>query len=185
MLAPFVVLAAAVVSACALSTTGIISNHTAPPASQNFFEATAIVPDIHGNSALECWRLSTAFTASTGAGTVGASTMNINDLANATYTVLPPRFEGGVHNSPHPQLVVFLSGVVHVTLPHGTGDAWVVGGIDGLIFAVDSVGTGHNTSYPSNSETRALQIPFTDGVIPPHTVVNSGACLINSQIVTV
>ena len=80
---------------------------------------------------------------------------------------------------------MFLSGVAHVTLPHGTGDAFVVGGADGTIIAVDTTGTGHNTSYPSNSDTRALQIPFTDGVIPPHTVLFDGACNVTSQVVTV
>ena len=77
-----------------------------------------------------------------------------------------------------------MSGVAHVTLPHGTDDAFVVGGSDGLIFAVDTVGTGHNTSYPSNMQTRALQIPFTGGIIPNHTVVNQGPCQISSQLVT-
>lgn len=67
-----------------------------------FLELTAIVTQ-DGNSALECWRLEDPFTTSSGAGTVGASTLVISDLANATYTVIPPRFEGGVHNAPHPQ----------------------------------------------------------------------------------
>jgi hypothetical protein len=80
--------------------------------------------------------------------------------------------------------VVFLSGVAHVTLPHGTDDAFVVGGANGLIIAVDTTGTGHNTSYPSNDSTRALQIPFAGGVIPPHTVLSSGACTGDSQVVT-
>jgi len=25
------------------------------------------------------------------------------DLSNATYTVIPPRFNGGIHNAPAPQ----------------------------------------------------------------------------------
>ncbi|KIP09641.1 hypothetical protein PHLGIDRAFT_11779 [Phlebiopsis gigantea 11061_1 CR5-6] len=153
-------------------------------ASGTFLDLTAIVTH-HNNSALECWRLADPFTTSAGAGTAGAATLNIAGLANATYTVLPPRFEGGVHNAPHPQLVVFLSGVAHVTLPHGTGDAFVVGGADGTIIAVDTTGTGHNTSYPSNAATRALQIPFAGGVVPPHTVLFSGACNDSSQVVTV
>ena len=82
------------------------------------------------------------------------------------------------------RLVVFLSGVAHVTLPHGTDDAYVVGGPDGTIIAVDVTGTGHNTSYPSNMETRALQIAFTDGIIPPHEVLGSGACNVTDQVVT-
>lgn len=75
-----------------------------PSSNGTFLEASAIVTR-NGNSALECWRLTDPFVTSSGAGTAGASTMNINDLANATYTVLPPRFEGGVHNAPFPQYV--------------------------------------------------------------------------------
>lgn len=77
-----------------------------------------------------------------------------------------------------------MSGVAHVTLPGTTSGAYIVGGSDGLIIAVDTIGGGHNTSYPSNMETRALQIPFTKGIIPPHTVLSSGACTSN-QIVEV
>ncbi|EIW78685.1 hypothetical protein CONPUDRAFT_108661 [Coniophora puteana RWD-64-598 SS2] len=152
-------------------------------ANSTFLEMTAIVTQ-NGSSALECWRLSDPFTTSAGAGTAGASTLNINNLANATYTVVPPRFEGGIHNAPYPQLVVFLSGVALVTLPNGTDNAFVVGGAEGIIVAVDVTGTGHNTSYPSNMETRALQIPFASGAIPPHDVINSGPCTAASQVVT-
>lgn len=81
------------------------------------------------------------------------------------------------------RLVVFLSGAAHVTLPFGKGDAFVLGGDNGIIIAVDTTGTGHNTSYPSNQQTRALQIPFKDGIIPPHVVVGQGACT-SDQIVT-
>lgn len=81
--------------------------------------------------------------------------------------------------------MVFLSGVAHVTLPYGTDEAYVVGGPDGTIIAVDATGTGHNTSYPSNMETRALQIAFTDGVIPPYEVLSSGPCNVTNQVVTV
>ncbi|KAJ3551124.1 hypothetical protein NM688_g4913 [Phlebia brevispora] len=156
-----------------------------PPQKGQFLEATAIVTNSQNHSALECWRLTDPFTTSSEAGTAGAATLNIENFANTTYTVLPPRFEGGVHNAPHPQLVVFLSGVAHVTLPQGTDDTFVVGGSDGLIFAVDTVGGGHNTSYPSNMETRALQIPFTGGIIPPHIVLNSGPCTTSDQLVTI
>lgn len=69
-----------------------------------FLEATAIVAK-NNASVLECWRLSDPFSTSGSAGTSGAATLQIANLANATYTVLPPRFEGGVHNAPHPQCV--------------------------------------------------------------------------------
>lgn len=66
---------------------------------------TAIVTDASNNSALQCWQLTNPFVTSTAAGTAGASTLQLGGLANATYTVLPATFEGGVHNAPHPQLV--------------------------------------------------------------------------------
>ena len=67
-----------------------------------YLELTTLVTK-NGASAFECWRLADAFTTSTGAGTAGARTLLIDNLANATYTVIPPRFEGGVHNAPHAQ----------------------------------------------------------------------------------
>ena len=89
------------------TTTTTTTNTTASSSSGTYLELTSIVTK-KGVSAFECWRLKSPFSTSSGAGTSGASTLNINDLANATYTILPPRFEGGVHNAPHAQCVVFL-----------------------------------------------------------------------------
>lgn len=75
--------------------------------------------------------------------------------------------------------MVFTSGLAVVTLPNNTGTAYVPGGANGIIIAVDTVGSGHNTSYPSNSETIALQIPFADDAIPAHSVVAEGPCVGN------
>lgn len=71
-------------------------------ATEAFF-ATAIVTDANNNSALECWQLNASVTVSTGAGTAGATTVQLGNLANTTYTVLPPNFYGGIHNAPYPQ----------------------------------------------------------------------------------
>lgn len=144
-------------------------------ASEAFF-ATAIVTDARNNSALECWQLEANVSVSTGAGTAGATTIQLGNLANVTYTALPANFYGGVHNAPYPQWVAFTSGLAVVTLPNNPGTAFVPGGPNGIIIAVDTTGSGHNTSYPSNSETIGLQIPFADGIIPPHTVANEGPC---------
>ena len=82
------------------------------------------------------------------------------------------------------RLVTFLSGVIHITLPTDpTASAYLVGGIDGTILALDTTGSGHNTSYPSNTETRALQIPFEGGSIPDHVKLHNGPCKVNSQVV--
>jgi hypothetical protein len=56
----------------------------------------------NGKSILECWALP-GFVASARAGTVGALNLFLRDLANATYTVIPPQFNGGLHNTPAPQ----------------------------------------------------------------------------------
>jgi hypothetical protein len=85
----------------AFGSTGISKSTPAPKA----LDVTAIVTDSNNNSALECWQLKTPFGTSTSAGTSGASTLQLGNLANATYTVLPPVFAGGVHNAPHPQYV--------------------------------------------------------------------------------
>lgn len=99
---PFVGLLAPLVAAASALALG---PPVAPPAANGtFLEMTAIVAR-NNNSAFECWRLTDAFATSAGAGTAGAATMDIKNLANATYTALPPRFEGGVHNAPHPQCV--------------------------------------------------------------------------------
>ncbi|KAI0084846.1 hypothetical protein BDY19DRAFT_855424, partial [Irpex rosettiformis] len=149
-----------------------------------YLELTTLVTK-HGASAFECWRLASPFAISTSAGTAGAGTLLIDNLANATYTVIPPRFEGGVHNAPHAQLVSFLSGVIHITLPTDpSASAWIIGGIDGTILALDTTGSGHNTSYPSGQETRGLQIPFEGGRVPDHVRLYNGPCKSSSSIVT-
>ena len=75
--------------------------------------------------------------------------------------------------------VVFTSGLAVVTLPNNTGAAYITGGSNGVIIAVDTAGTGHYTSYPSNSETIALFAPFEGGVYPAHTVFAEGPCVGN------
>jgi hypothetical protein len=65
--------------------------------------ATAIYTNSKNNSALQCWEFTTPFSVSTGGGTVGAETFKFVDLANMTYTHIPPHFAGGIHNAPAPQ----------------------------------------------------------------------------------
>lgn len=69
-----------------------------------------------------------------------------------------------------------ISGSAHLTLPVGEDELWIRDGINGLIIAVDTVGDGHYTEYPSDKPSVALQIPFQDGVAPDHRVVNHGPC---------
>ena len=56
--------------------------------------------------------------------------------------------------------------------------------VNGFLVAVDTVGIGHHTEYPSDKDTVALQIPFADGIVPRHRVLKEGACHIASQVVS-
>ena len=82
------------------------------------------------------------------------------------------------------RLFVLLSGLAHITLPSSSDEAWVMEGINGLLVAADMDGTGHYTTYPSDKETVALQIPFHDGVVPSHRVMKPGPCHGRSQVVS-
>lgn len=70
-----------------------------------------------------------------------------------------------------------------MTLPNTTTtpttEAWVQGGKFGLIIAADTPDVskyGHISTYPTDSDTVALQIPFKAGYIPEHTVLYPGPC---------
>jgi hypothetical protein len=163
-----------------------------------FLNITALSAQ-NGSSVLECWQILPGFSTSSQAGTTGASILQLGNVANMSYSVIPPQFNAGLHNAPTTQYVTsrtftrspilthlpslerwvaFLSGLAHITLPNSTVDAYVPGGENGFIFAADTAAVsskGHSTNYPSNSETIALQIP-TGGTIPQHNVLHSGPC---------
>jgi hypothetical protein len=138
---------------------------------------TAITTNANNASIFECWSLSPPFTTSTGSGTIGASTLPLGSFSQGQgYTVIPPHFDAGVHNAPAPQLVVFLSGLANVSLVEANEFVMVKGGKNGVIIAVDTMGTGHITRYTGNKETIILQLPFEGGKVPEHVVVHGGAC---------
>lgn len=163
-----------------------------------FLNITALSAQ-NGSSVLECWQILPGFTTSSQAGTTGASILQLGNVANMSYSVIPPQFNAGLHNAPTTQYVTsrtftrspilthllslerwvsFLSGLAHITLPNSTVEAYVPGGKNGFIFAADTAAVsslGHLTNYPSNFETIALQIP-TGGTIPQHNVLHSGPC---------
>ncbi|KAF8261351.1 hypothetical protein EI94DRAFT_1773445 [Lactarius quietus] len=145
-----------------------------PPSSLNI---TAIAAQ-GGVSIFQCWQIQPKFTTSSQSGTIGASILQLGNLANGSYSVIPPGFNAGFHNAPTQQWVIFLSGLANVTLANSTEEALIAGGENGLIFAADTADVsalGHATNYPSKEETRAIQIP-TGGTIPQHTVLYSGPC---------
>ncbi|MCJ1363973.1 hypothetical protein MMC16_003082 [Acarospora aff. strigata] len=147
-------------------------------AALTFLNLTAI-STTNGESTLECWQLSDPFTVSNQAGTTGTAVQQLGNVANASYVVLPARFDGGLHNAPAVQYVAFLSGLAHITLPNSNQEAWVRGGRNGLLIAADTAAVskeGHITEYPSNTETTALQIPIAEGTLPEHKVLYAGPC---------
>ncbi|KAB8254133.1 hypothetical protein BDV32DRAFT_132913 [Aspergillus pseudonomiae] len=141
---------------------------------------TAIVEDENGIASLECWKFTQPLQKYP---TIGMS-LPLANVSNVTYVALPPRSGEGIHNPPHPMLFVLLSGLAHITLPNGADEAWVMEGVNGLLVAADTVGEGHYTDYPSDKTTVALQIPFENGIIPPHKIVHLGACKSPNQIIS-
>ncbi|KAI0004005.1 hypothetical protein F4779DRAFT_81257 [Xylariaceae sp. FL0662B] len=130
-------------------------------------------------SVLECWQLKTPFASSDVPGVAGTQTLQMGDTENASYGIIPPRFDGGLHNAPAKQYVWYISGLSHISLPNATGDAWVYGGKYGLVYADDTADIsswGHLTQYPGNDETIAIQIPVEGGVNPEHSVLHDGPC---------
>ena len=59
----------------------------------------------NGISVLECWALDPGFVSSSQVGTTGASSLQLGNLANGSYSILPPRFNAGLHNAPNVQCV--------------------------------------------------------------------------------
>lgn len=80
---------------------------------------------------------------------------------------------------PPTRWVVFLSGLAHITLPNSTLEAYIPGGKNGAILALDTADVstlGHITTYPSQETTVALEIPLGEEGVPGHRVLHMGAC---------
>ncbi|GAP91806.1 putative small secreted protein [Rosellinia necatrix] len=137
----------------------------------------------NGSSTLECWQMDQPFITSTEPGTAGSAQTPLGGVSSISYSILPPDYDGGIHNAPANQWVVFTAGLAHITLPDdNTTSAYVVGGQFGLIFAADTLDVsakGHRTVYPGITETIALQVPTLNGEIPKHQVLHAGPCSIS------
>lgn len=75
-------------------------SHSKPP----YLNVTAISAK-NGASTIECWRLAAPFRASSEAGVSGASLAQLGKAGNTSYTLIPPKFDGGLHNAPTIQSV--------------------------------------------------------------------------------
>ncbi|KAL9116629.1 MAG: hypothetical protein Q9187_006845 [Circinaria calcarea] len=158
-----------------LSIVQIFSGTLATPTYLNLTAISAA----HGKSTLECWQLSAPIAVSSTPGTIGTAVQQLGNASNASYTLLPAKFDGGTHRAPAVQYVAFVSGLAHISLPDSAQEAWVRGGKNGLIIAADTAAVskdGHITEYPSDRETVALQIPTLGGEVPAHRVLHEGAC---------
>jgi len=73
-------------------------------ATLTYLNLTAISAS-NGASTLECWQLSAPFVVSSQAGTAGAATEQLGNVANASFSVIPACFNGGAHRAPAVQYV--------------------------------------------------------------------------------
>jgi hypothetical protein len=51
-------------------------------------------------STIECWQITRPFDVSADPGTAGTKAQQLGDTTNLTFTILPPKFDGGLHNAP-------------------------------------------------------------------------------------
>ncbi|KAI0844937.1 hypothetical protein F5Y00DRAFT_266029 [Daldinia vernicosa] len=123
------------------------------------------------------------FKTSSEPGTVGGFETTLGKVSNVTYSILPPQYDGGLHNAPYAQWVYFTTGLAYITLPDDKDTSTLVnGGQFGLIFAADTAAVsqrGHRTQYPGVTESIVLQIPTSDGKVPEHNVLHMGPCDFN------
>ncbi|RHZ50061.1 uncharacterized protein CDV56_101725 [Aspergillus thermomutatus] len=157
----------------AIATTAV----TSIPATINI----TVIGAQNNQSTLECWALEPGFASSTQPGVSGSATLSLGPVGdNATYDIIPAQFDGGRHNAPARQWVIFLSGLAHITLPCSDDEAWILGGKYGMILALDTADVsaeGHYTEYPSNEATVALIVPLgEEEEEPAHRVLYQGAC---------
>ncbi|KAJ5605678.1 hypothetical protein N7510_008459 [Penicillium lagena] len=138
----------------------------------------------HGRSAIECWALEPDFETSTVTGTDGASFLSLGPIGgvaggNTSYVVVPPKFDGGIHNAPVNQWVICLSGELRITLPNSTSSARISAGKNSALLALDTPDVsklGHYTDYPSEDRSIGLEIPLGEAGVPKHRVLSEGAC---------
>ena len=67
-----------------------------------YLTATAIVTK-NNYSAFECWQLTEPFKRSSTPGVSGTQVATIGNYTNFGYTILPARYDGGIHTAPVPQ----------------------------------------------------------------------------------
>ncbi|KAF7306434.1 MFS transporter [Mycena indigotica] len=130
-------------------------------------------------SMVECWAIEPGFQLSNVSGTVGDQVLQLGNIANAVYIIIPddngkPN-DGGLHNGAHSQWVFALTGGVNVSFPEAPGGFSVAAG--GIFISTDIRGTstlGHRSLWAAGSIF--IQAPFPDGIAVNHTVVAQSSC---------
>lgn len=79
------------------------SSSTSTTKTPHYLDITAIYTNPQNNSAFQCWRFLNPFNVSSTAGTNGAAVLALGDITDASITVIPAGFDGGVHRAPVPQ----------------------------------------------------------------------------------
>ncbi|GKZ19197.1 hypothetical protein AbraIFM66951_008031 [Aspergillus brasiliensis] len=167
----------------AASTTALAASTNTTTTFPNTLNITTLTA--HNNqTALECWALDPGYSTSSEAGVSGTAMLSLGPVtSNATSHLIPGGYDGGRHNAPTIQWVIFLSGVAHITLPNSTDEAWVVGGRNGVILALDTAevsALGHYTTYPTQESTVALEVALRE--VPGHRVLHKGACGVGEML---
>lgn len=70
------------------------------------YRLTAISANQKKESTIECWELCTPISVSSQPGISGAALQALGPIANASVAILPPHFDGGLHNAPFYQYVI-------------------------------------------------------------------------------
>ncbi|KAG6039324.1 hypothetical protein E4U41_002897 [Claviceps citrina] len=162
-----------IIAAAMAFSTPLLSNLTTP-----FLNLTAVTAS-NGVSHFECWQLAAPFQDTTESGIVGALKLSLGGIGNASYNVIPARFDGGFHHAPAFQFVLVMSGLAQISLYEGDDEVWLHGGKYGLIIAADTADRtthGHRTQYPSAADTVALSLPIQDREGFKYNVLHSGPC---------
>lgn len=71
------------------------------------YRLTAISANSKKESIIECWQLCTPINISTQPGIQGAALQALGPVGNASVAILPPKFDGGLHNAPFNQYVTY------------------------------------------------------------------------------
>ena len=78
------------------------------------------------------------------------------------------------------RFVAFVTGLATISVPSSPEATYIFGGTwNSLIIATDTAAVsavGHTTLY--NVDTIILEIPVAGGVVPAHTILHEGPCLI-------